>query len=146
MASIDLQVMVSRLLLGQPDLDVNDHSNYYMAPSSPAQVSWQRTSVSSVFVDDDITVHRRRSKVMESMLLEVMGTDQATLSVNLSRAIAAFTQDYFTIEVTFDGTEYEWACEAADYQVIWSGPRMIAKQVQLQLTVPRSPVPLTGAF
>lgn len=146
MPDISLSVLVSRDLLGLSDLEVNDHVSFLMAPSSPAQVSWQRSSVSSIFVDDDITVHRRRGKVTENMVLEVKGTSQANLQANLLTAIGCFTQDYFNIRVSFSGTIYEWACEAADYQVVWDGPRMFARQVQLQLSVPRSPVPISGAF
>lgn len=146
MSDISMQVTITRTLLSLGDLSLNDHTNFYAAPSSPAAVTWQRTSVTSPFVDGDITVHRRRGNVTEEMLFEVLGTSQSNLQANLDTLIEAFSQDSFTITVTFAGTSYAWACEAADYQVIWDGPRVIAKQVQVRLSVPRSPVPLSGPF
>lgn len=146
MPDLTLSVLVSRELLGLSDLELNDHSKFILAPSSPGQITWQRQTASSIFVDDDVTIHRRRSKVTENIVIEVKGSDQGALQANLTEILNAFIQDNYTITTTFDSTEYQWLCEAADYQVIWDGPRVISKQVQVQLQVPRSPVPLQGAF
>lgn len=149
MPDITLDLSITRTLLAAAPLALNDHTNFYLAPSSPAAVSWQRQSVSSPWVDDDIVINRRRGKVTEEILLEVRGglvPTQTTLRTNLSDAIAAFSQDTYVLTLTFDGIAYAWNCDAADYQVVWDGPRVVAKSVQLRLSVPRSPIPAQGPF
>jgi hypothetical protein len=149
MPEVALTIMITRTLLALGDLSVNDHVNYYAAPSTPGQVSYQRTAITSPFVDDDITVHRRRGKVTEEMVFEVLdGTTgtAASLEANLSALLNALRQDSFTITSTFNGVAHAWACEAADFQIQWSGPRHVARQFQVTASVPRSPVPLSGSF
>ena len=147
MPDITLGLSITRTLLALSPLELNDHTNYYLAPSSPAAVTWQRQMVSSPWVDDDIVINRRRGKVTEEILLEVRGgltPTQVTLQTNLAAAIAAFSQDTYVLTTTFDGTAYAWNCDAADYQVVWDGPRVISRAVQLRLSVPRSPIPAQG--
>lgn len=147
MPDISLAVTLSRTLLSLPALNLNDYTNYYFAgQNTPGAVSWVRNQVSSPYVDDDFTVSRRRGKVMESLLVEVLGSTQTALRDNLAALVNAVVQDTFILTVSFAGVSYAWACESADYQVIWSGPRMVARQVQMALTIPRSPVPSAGAF
>lgn len=149
MPDLTMSVTMTRTLLALSALELNDHVNYYAAPSSPAQVSWQHERVSSRWVDDDFTVSRRRPKVVEEMTFEVLAgavPTAATLQTNIGALITAASQDSYTLTVTIDGTSYAWACESADYQVIWSGPRMVARQAQVRLLVPRSPIPSAGPF
>lgn len=146
MPDITLSVTISRTLLSLGALELNDHSAYYIAPGSPGEVTWQRVQVSSPFVDDDITVHRRRGKVTESFTVEVLGSTAATMATNLSTLLNAFRQDTFTLTSTISSQTYAWACEAADYRVIWDGPRWVSKQCQVVFMVPRSPIPISGSF
>lgn len=144
MPDITLSVVITRTLLSLANLELNDHLNFVAAPSSPGQVQWQRQQVSSPWVDGAYTVNRHREQVMEELTFEVKGSSDANLQTNLGTIVAAFSQANFTITSTFNGTAYAWACEAADYQVVWDGPRHVAKQLQVRFTVPRSPIPTSG--
>jgi len=143
---LTLSVTVSRDLLGLGSLEINDHDAYFMAPFTPAGVTWSRTTVASPFVEGDITVHRRRANAQESLVVEVNGDTQAELSTNLRTLLQAFQQDRFNVDINVGGTHYVWACEAADYNVAWDGPRFIAKRLQVTLGVPRMPVPVEGPY
>lgn len=145
MPDISLSVQVSRTLLGLTSLEINDHLNYYVTPSFlGAQVTWDRTQVTSPFVDDAVTVNRTRGRIGETITVEVRGDTQADLATNLDALLKAMTQDHYTLSVSVGGQGYSYQCEAADYQMTWSGPRMVSKQTQVQFTVPRSPIPLSG--
>lgn len=146
MPDLSLSVTVSRDLLGLGALELNDHDAYYCAPFTPGGVTWERISANGVFVEGDITVHRRRANVTESLVLEVNGDSQAELSTNLAALLQAFVQDSFNIDINVGGTHYQWACEAADYQVTWDGPRFIARRLQVTLGIPRKPLPAGGPF
>jgi hypothetical protein len=147
MPNMHLSVQVTRTSLGLSNLEINDHNSYYVADSfMGGQVAWQRTQVSSPWIDDEVTVNRRRGKVMENVVVEVLGLTQSALSANISTLIEAFNQDNFTLGVTIDGVQRSYQAEAADYQVQWNGPRQVAKQIQVVFSVPRSPIPTLGAF
>lgn len=140
---------VTRASLGLPDLDLNDFTHYYVADTFlGGQVTWNRTQVSSPWVDGQITVARTRGTVTETVAVEVLGASPNQVQTNLVNLLEAFLQDTYQLHVTLGGgsasATYVYQCEAADYQVSWTGPRMQANQVQVQLSVPRSPVPVTG--
>jgi|SRR6184192_3654342 len=145
MPDITLSVTVSRTGLGLSALEINDHLDYYIAPQFlGANAQWNRTQVTSPFLDGSVTTQRYRQTVNEQLGVEVLGASQADLQAKLSALLGAFFQDSFTITITVDGTAYAYACEAADYQVNWNGPRFIAAQVQVVFSVPRSPAPVSG--
>lgn len=145
MTDLSLTVLVTRGALGLGDLDINDHVNYYVTPTFlGGQVSWDRVEVTSPFIDGSVTVNRRRSKVQENIGIEVLGDSQADLATNLAALIAAFTQDGFALNIGVGAQAYQYACEAADYQLTWSGPRSIARQALVAFTVPRQPNPIAG--
>lgn len=144
MPDITLGLTITRTLLALGDLNLNDHTNFIAAPSTPGSVEWDRVQVSAPNVDDDITVHRRLKKITEEVPIEVKGSSDASLQTNLAALLAALKQASFTLTTTFNGTSYAWACEAADYQVEWSGPRVVAKQFIVRARIPRSPHPVTG--
>lgn len=149
MPDLTLSVALTRTLLSLADLDVNDHVNYYLSMHTPAMIAYQRNQVSSAYVDDDFTVNRRRGKVTDEVVWEVLSgaaDTSAQMWTNMGALIAALKQDSFHLSVTADSHTITWGCEAADYQVVWSGPRLIAKQAQLHVQLPRSPVPLAGEF
>jgi hypothetical protein len=147
MPDITLSLTITRTLLSLATLELNDHTiSYVAAESTPGPVTWDREQVRSQWVDGDITVSRRRANVIENLTLEVLGANAAGLQTNLGTILNAFKQATYTLTSTFNGTSYAWACEAADYQVLWTGPRMVSNQVQLQLQIPRSPIPTIGPF
>lgn len=144
-ADLSLSVTVSRTLLGLSDLPINDHVTYYVAPQFlGGQVQWNRQQVTSPFTDGAVTVYRNRQLVTEQIAVEVMARTGAELKAAVDTLIDAFLQDSFTLTVTSDGATYQYACEAADYALLWAGPRMIARQAQVMLSVPRQPAALAG--
>lgn len=145
MPDLGLTVTVTRTLLGLADLNINDHSVYALAPGTMgAQVTWNRTTVSSPYLDDAVTVNRMRGKVNEAVIIEVLGVDQAALASNVDALIKAFSQDHYTLTIGIGSQTYAYRCEAADYQMTWTGPRFVARQVQVVFQVPRSPIPTQG--
>ena len=147
MPELGMGAAVSRTALGLADLDINDHLAYYLTPAFlGGTVSWTRQQVTSPFIDGAVTTYRTRGVVSEQVGVEVLGADVAELNTNLAALLAAFTQDAFHLAVAIGDEDFEYACEAADYQVGWSGPRWLATQLQVVFTVPRQPVPIAGGF
>lgn len=147
MADLDMQVEITRGLLGMPQLQINDYINYYCAPQFlGAAMQWQRNQVGGPFTDGMVTTYRQRGMVMEQIAIEVLGADQAELASNMAVLVQAMQQDQYQFKVFIAGTEYSYAAESADLTGQWTGPRMIENQMQLVFTMPRQPVPLVGAF
>ena len=147
MPDLGLDVSVSRALLGLADLAINDHLAYYLSPQFlGGQVTWNRQQATSPFVDGAVTTYRTRGMVTEQLGVEVLGDTPGELDGNLAVLLAAFVQDSFHLAVAIGAQSWEYLCEAADYQVAWSGPRFIARQLQVLFGVPRQPVPVAGAF
>ena len=140
-----MSVLVSRTLLGLPALQINDHLNYKVAPQFlGGNVQWNRTKVTSPFLDGEVTTQRTRQNVSEQIAVEIFAGSAAELQANTAALLAAFSQDSFVLTVTIAGTVYAYQCEAADAQTAWTGPRMMAHQGQVVFGVPRQPLALTG--
>lgn len=145
MADISMSVLISRSSLALADLEINDLTNYRVAPQFlGGNVSYNRVEASSVFMDSSVTIFRTLPKVQEQVQIEVLGTSQANLMANIDALIKAFSQNSFTMTITLAGQVWQYQCEAADRQMTWTGPRFIAKQVQITFTMPRHPTPLQG--
>lgn len=145
MPDLALHVTVSRTLLGLAALDINDHDTYYLAPAFlGANVQWNRTQVTSPFMDGAVTTQRQRQMVTENITVEVLADTGARLKTAMDQLVSAFIQDSFTVTVAIDGATYQYRCESADYQLIWNGSRMIEHQGQVVLQVPRQPAALSG--
>ena len=146
MADLDLSVEVNRDLLALDPLDIAAPP-YYLAstPFLGASVAWDRQTVSSRWVDGDVVTSRRRGTVMEQIAVEVVAEDMATLKAYVQTVIAAFVQDAYTMTITIDGQLWVYNCEAADYtNLMWTTPRLVAAQGQIQFSVPRRPVAAVG--
>jgi hypothetical protein len=150
MPDLGFTTQISRDDLGLAALTLNDHINYYVAGTfMSGSLSWNRNQISSPWTDGSATTYRYREMVTENITLECLGgpkDTQAALYANISAAIAAFSQDNFLLSIVTAGQQVEYQCEAADYQVAWDGPRMIARQLQVIFQVPRQPMPLEGDF
>jgi hypothetical protein len=141
-----MSVVVTRELLGLSDLNINDHTNYYVSNTDfmSAQISWNRQTTSSPYIDGSVTIFRTRQQTSQSMVVECLGEDQAELRQNFDIIAKAFMQDNYTLTITLNSVDYSYRCEAADYALRWDGPRFVARQVQMQFSVPCQPQPLTG--
>lgn len=147
MADLDLSVLISRSALSLADLEINDGYIYQAsAQFLGTLVSWNRTQITSPFIDGASTVARQLEMVQEPVGVEVWGRTgiDATLKNsylrdNLNVLAQAFWQDSFTLTVTVEDAVYAYQAEAADVQVTWSGPRFIAKKGLITFTVPRQP-------
>lgn len=147
MPDLRLSVQVSRELFGLAPLELNDHWHYYIAADKlfGGQVQWTRQVATGPYTDGGVTVNRTRQVVSEPLGVEVTGDDPLGLQTFILQAIYALMQDSFTVTINADGAVYAYQCEAADYQIAWSGPRLMAKQAQLLFTVPTQPSALVGA-
>lgn len=145
MPDITLAASVTRTQLGLGDLNINDHVSFYLATQLlGAQVQWNRQQVTSPFTDGAVTTQRFRQQVTEQVGVEVLAATAAEMQTNLAELLAAFCQDSYTLTLVVDGTTYAYRCEAADYQVAWTGPRFAARQGQVLFNVPRQPEPVSG--
>lgn len=147
MPNISLSVSITRTGLGLVDLEINDHIHSYITPSfMGADSPWNRTAVTSPWLDGDVTVNRTRQKVTEPLQLEVLGGSLAEMDANAQALLEAFDQSDFHLIVDIGGQTHTYECEAADRTVLWTGPRMVEGQLQITFQVPRQPVPLVGTY
>jgi hypothetical protein len=156
MASFDFQIFVSRAQLGLGDLNCNDGYNYRMSGGDlyQGQVTWERQTAKSPYVEGEFTTNRRRNNVQEVLTFDVYpgtsagisGMTAYALQANIQQIVQAFTQDSFTIETyaarsTTWEQDWIWNCEAADYSVKMTNSRMVAQLGQVSFNVIRNPVP-----
>lgn len=148
MPNMTLGFTISRTLLSLSALDINDHTNYYIAPGTwGAAKSWNRTQVGSKFVDGQVTTHRVLEMVIEPLMVEVRGSTNAAMWVNLRALITAMSQDNFQITTNWNGDTSVWQCEASDLQgITFVGSRIIAKQVMATFGVLRQPTAVSGGY
>jgi hypothetical protein len=148
MTNMTLGFTISRTLLGLGTLDLNDHTNFYIAPGTwGSAVSWDRTQVGSKFVDGKVTTHRVMEMVQEPLAVEIRGSTNAAMWVNIRALTVAMKQDTFQITTNWNGDTSVWNCEASDLQgLVFTGPRIIAKQMQATYQVLRQPVPVSGGY
>jgi hypothetical protein len=132
---------VTRNDLGLTDLNINDHVNYSLSASiMGGTVSWERREATSPWVDGSVTTARRRQKATETMQVNVYGGTQSELLDNMRELVEAFSQNSYTLKIVLKGTDYHYACEAADYSVEW-GYKMHSEQAMVTFQVPRHPTP-----
>ena len=85
--------------------------------------------------------------VSEPLAVEVLGSTNAAMWTNMRALIAAMAQDTFQITTNWNGDTSVWSCEASDLQaVVFTGPRIIAKQMQVTYSVLRQPLPVSGGY
>lgn len=145
MSDLGMSVLVTRVALGLPDLELNDFVSYYVgAEFLGGQETFQRSQVGSPFLDGQVTTYRQMQNINETMQFEVLADDQDELRANVAALKDAFRQDSYTLNVTVGTQSYQFAFEAGDSQVSWSGPRFIANQLQVIITAQRKPLVLTG--
>lgn len=142
--ALTVTATVTRGDLGLSDLNINDHNNYSIAPNTMGgATSWDRNQVSSPWVDGEITISRRRSNVMEPVLVNVYGVSQPDMLANLQTLVDAFCQNSFTMIIKLGSATYQYSCEAADYSIEW-GYKMHSTQCMANFQVPRHPIPTSG--
>lgn len=138
---------VTRSDLGLADLNINDNADYIVASEMlGSMVTWERKTVSSPFVNGDVTVHRRRGNVSEKFAVYVLGATQTEIQTNIKTLIDAFNQNRFNLTITLDSTVYTYICEASDYQVEWMNTNFFALKVKVVFNLIRGPIPLVGGF
>lgn len=137
---------VTRSDLGLAALNINDHTTYRVANEiMGGNVTWDRKTVSSPYVNGDVTIHRRRGNVSERFGIYVYGSNQTNLQNNVKALIDAFSQNSFTLSMTLDSVEWSYRCEASDYQIEWSNAHLFSNQVRVLFNLIRNPIPILGA-
>jgi hypothetical protein len=136
---------VTRSDLGLATLNINDGLDYRVSNEiMGSMVTYDRKTVSSPYVNGDVTVHRRRGSVAEKFAVYVYGDTQTELQANVKTLIEAFSQNVFNLIMTLDSVEWSYKCEASDYQIEWSNAHMFANQVRVVFNLIRSPIPVVG--
>lgn len=147
MTDLGLSASFTRPLLGLPDLDINDHLNYYLTPTfMGGMVQWTRQQATSPFLDGAVTTFRTRGMVQEQMAIEILGDTKSDMWDNVRALIDTVCQSQYNLGLAIGSEVHQWMCEASDYQFNWNAPRIIANQVQLVLAMPRQPVAVQGGF
>lgn len=149
MPDLDLVVSVTRDALGLGPLQLSPGARYFVSGAQflGAQVQWNRVKASSPFVDGEVTIHRSRPNVTETVGVEIRADSAAELQAFTQELLGAFTQDSFHLNVSVDGAEFVYACEAADYQLVtWTTPRLASLRGQVLFSVPRKPLALSGGY
>lgn len=147
MTDLSISAKVSRDLLSLGDLDINASPYRLAGPTTLGGTqSWERNTVSSPFVDGEVTVHRRRTNVQDRIVVYVSGTDLANLFANVRTLVDAFTQDRFTLQINIGTSVNQWDCETSDYSVVVDTPHMVAKYGVVEFNVIRKPVALAGGY
>lgn len=143
--SLAFTATVTRSDLGLSSLNINDHIKYITTTQiMGGQVTWQRNSVSSPYVDGDVTISRRRPSVNDVFVVDVIGANHATIRTNLQALVAAFLQDKFNIIITLDGATYQYQCETSDYSIEWNHAKIHDKRITAQFNVMRKPIAVSG--
>lgn len=136
---------VTRTDLGLANLNINDYTKYITTTQiMGGQVTWQRNSVSSPYVDGDVTISRRRPSVNDVFAINVIGTTHAIVKTNLQTLVQAFLQDKFNIIITVDGATYQYECETSDYSVEWNHAKFHEKMITVTFNVMRKPIAISG--
>lgn len=140
-----VQFSVTRTTLGLGDLNINNRTQFIVASEIlSSQVTYRRQQVRSPYVEGAITVNRVRDQVQDRIAIDVIGNTHAILQTNLTELHNAFAQDRFALTVQLDTAAYVYLCEAADYKMDFSVPRMHAIYTQVQFSFLRSPTPIGG--
>lgn len=138
---------VSRTSLGDNPLSLSDGVNFKLGQDIlGGQLSWNRQTAKSPYVDGEFTVNRTKGRVEERFTVQVLGATQTVLNQNLADLIEAFSQDRFILTIEMDEVPYSYDCEASDYQIDYTGTRWLAKTVLVTFMVPRQPRLLAGGF
>jgi hypothetical protein len=145
MADPSVGVTISRTLLGLGDLNLNDHISYITSAAFfGAGVTYRRSQVKSPYVEGAITTNRVRDVVQDQVSIDVLAPDYGTFQTNIHTLQDAFAQDEFILTLTLNGVPWAWLCEAADYKMDWSVPRIFGLYGQVQYTLLRQPLSVTG--
>lgn len=141
---MDLSVTLSRDLLGDTALEINDHVNYYVAEMGDNQTSWRRQTTSSPWIDGTVTTQRSKENITRSMSIEVLGTNWADTLNNAGNLIAAVSQDNFTLTIDMYSTAVSYICEASDYSWTQSKERWHSNRGILTVSLIHKPNPISG--
>lgn len=145
MADATITATVSRTSLALADLNINDHVNYILsAQFLGAGVTYRRQQVRSPYTEGAVTVNRTRDVIQDQVSIDVLASNYTTFQANIATLQAAFAQDVFTLTVTTNGVPWAWTCEASDYKMDWSVPRIMGLYGQVQYTILRQPIPISG--
>lgn len=138
-------VKISRTQLGLADLDLMDHLNYITSGTfMGAGVTYRRQQIRSPYVEGATTVNRVRDQVQDQIAIDVLADTQAHFQTNIATLQNAFAQDTFVLTMTLDTVVWAWQCEASDYQMDWSIPRIHGLYGQIKYTLLRQPILVTG--
>lgn len=145
-------LLVTRTALSLSDLQLWNPGTFTVLGDTfgPGGQVRRRETVTSPYVKGRTLLHSVEDVQDARLDVEVGSTSGSGLSTNVGVLLAAFRQSIYTLTAVWDDVTVAWTCEPADYSV---GPQGVLDDlgmkfftVTVSLTVPRSPVPVSGAF
>lgn len=110
----------------------------------PGATSLRRQVATSPYIAGGVVVDAVADIGQGSLTVLTTSTSQANLRSALSTLVAAFTQASWELQVSYDGSVYRWACNAADYAPDWSFTPFDRWQWPVRFTFPRQPIAVSG--
>lgn len=142
--AMTLSVVLTRTLLGLGDLEINDHTNYYVAELGDLSVTWRRLTTSSPYVDGEVTTQRSRQNTTRQIVVEVLGADWGDAQANARALMDALGQDEFEMTITQNTEVTTFLCEASDFTWRQTKERWHANRGQVAFSLLAKPVPIAG--
>lgn len=143
---MNLSVIVKRLELGLPDLELEAPGNFHIIRNTlgPGAAGWRRQTVTSPFVHGEILIGAVRDIEQAALGVRIRGSDAAQVAARIQTVVNAFSQFSYHLYVTMDGALRVWECQPADYSIgdggTYQGFHWTAKQQEIRLQIPRSPI------
>lgn len=143
---------ITRTELGLPDLALWDPPSLVLPEGgfAPGQTQWQRSTVTSPWVHGSFLTAVSMQQVTSTLVVHATADSGGALAALVGQVIAAFSQFSYTLRFNYDGWAGAWLCDPADYQVGAAGPvdefDLSFYEQDVQLSIPRRPVPLLGVM
>lgn len=141
---------VTRSELSLAALDLQQAGIYEILPGSgPGGLSWRRQTVRSVMMHGEALVGAVKDVQVAPLGVRVYGTTQSQLWSRVRTLLDAFEQFSYSLTLVIGGITFTWECQPADSVVGEGGEfqkfHLMSLQTDVQLTIPRSPIPTAGS-
>lgn len=148
----DLTVVASltRTELSLAGLNLEDPGTYRVVTAGPGGVSWVRRFVESPYMHGRTLIDARKDQISVPLAVRVYAASLTQLETRAATLLRAFEQFTYHLSISIDGAAHEYVCEVADYTVddegTWDKYALMAHEQTYKFVIPRSPIPVQGAF
>lgn len=147
-SELSIIASVTRAELFLADLDLNDGVKFTLGQNvNVGSVTWRKETAQSPFVQGRVPVHEVKDASESTIVVYVLGATHAALNANLKELLDAFTEQYsYILRINVEGSDNQWECERADYEVAFATETLSARFVPVTLSFHRKPTPAVGVF